>query len=238
MSDIKNPLVSEEEIEKALKILGGLHSEEVIEKSTASTAIDDTNDLDEQIAELQRQKEARLLQKSSETNIGGGKEVDYDALVKSINNELGSKFEAFANISKSLMTSYQELSQNDEFLKEQNSSLLKSVEELTEKLSTLSKSVEEIAESPVNKIGAFKRVSALEKFEKSVDNNGKETLSLVRDKRKVLNALSKSLDTEEGQRRLGDVVGCIENSFIDQQNASFILKAVTNEIGGDFNITL
>lgn len=236
MSGIEKPLVSEEEIEKALKILGGLHSDEMIEKSTTQSTDANTDDLDEQIAKLQRQKEERI-QKSSETNIGKGEEINYDALAKSVSDELGSKFEAFANISKSLMSSHQELSQNNELLIEQNTTLLKSVEELTDKLNILSKSVEEIAESPINKVGSFKRVSALEKFEKSVDNNGKETLSLTRDKRKVLQALSKSLDTEEGQRRLGDVVGCIENGFIDQSNGAIIMKSVMNEIGGDYNIT-
>lgn len=171
-------------------------------------------------------------------NLQGQGNVDYEELVKSINDEIDSKFESFANISKSIVEDYHEFIGRSKVLDEQNDTLLKAVERLSTRLEDLSKSVDEIANSPINKLVSFKKAAAVERFGKGSEGNGKETISLTKDKRKVLSALSKSIDTKEGQQRLGDVVACIENGFIDQSNAAFILKSVTNEIGGDYNITL
>lgn len=233
MAEEKKPAVSSDEIEKALSILGNLEGQKPASVAPAA------DDIDAQIEELRKKKE-ELIQKSAENNLNKG--VDTDQLIKSITDELGSRFEAVASISKSLLDNQEELSaRNQELvaknneLVEINSTLMKSIDALQSSIDTISKSVTEIANSPINKIGAFRTATAVERFQQPDNRN---EISLSRDKRKVVGMLLKSLDTEEGQRRLGDVVGMIENGFVDESNFGYISKAVRNEIGEGFNVVL
>jgi methyl-accepting chemotaxis protein len=232
-------LLTDEEISKALDTLNQFSAgSDTLEKSTDI----ELSELDRQIAELQAKKDLKL-QKSVDNDIKPEPTAQVDAIVKAVADELSSKFEAFANVSKSILDSHEALNEgNLEAVKKSDElskaviAINESLETFKESLGTLQKSVQEIADSPVGKLASFKSVKGVERFAEN-RNDGKETLSLSRDKRVILARLEKSLESEDGQRRLGNVIGLIENGFANEENFRDIQKSLQNELGGDINIT-
>lgn len=224
--------ISQEEIEKALKTLEGSTED----RGAGLEA--ELSELDQQIISLQAKREE--LSKGIVSDLTDEEEkkplpIDTKEIVKAVSDELSSKFESFANISKSVLEDNTLLkSQNDE-LKTTVQDLLKSQQESKETLEKAFKVIEQIGNSPMSKLGAFKSISGVERFAKSDD---RESLSLTQDKRKVLSLLEKSLETEEGSKRVGNIIGFIENGYIDETNFSFIKKSVENELGDKLNITI
>ena len=230
------PLVEQEEIQKALETLELLSEQDTLQKSVdTDTAKHNDNpaiaDIDSQIATLQAKKEQ--LSKGVESNINT---EGNDDLFKSLRDEFGSRFSSIAQISKSILDSHESLLAKNEELTEQNESLTKSLGDVTKKLDEITKAVNDMANNPINRLGSFSKLRSVERFPEG--EKGKETLSLSRDKKQILDRLSKSLESEDGQRRLGSVVGLIENGLIYQENFNEISKSVQNELGGDVNITM
>ena len=221
-------LVTDDEIKKALDILSGGRPDD-IEKGQGN----DLSDIDKQILELQAKKEA--LSKGADNELGV-KTPNTDEIVKAVSNELSSKFESFANISKSLMDENAlAKSQNSELVKI-NQDLQKSLQENTDLIQKALTQIGEIANSPMGKLGAFTKASQVERF-KTPAADGKEVLSLSVDRKKVLGMLEKGLETEEGCKRLAPIIGTIENRYVTEENFAFLKKSVENELGGNFNIT-
>lgn len=150
-------------------------------------------------------------------------------LIKSMQTDFNSKLSSLGKINRFLVD-------ENETVKSNNEQIIKSLGETNEKLSKVSELIEQMANSPINKLGSTLTKSIqIEKF--AQESGGKRVLSLSRDKRTVLGMLEKALNTEEGARRLGNVIGLIENSYVDQSNFSQIQKSVENEIGSEFKIT-
>lgn len=233
MSKNSKTLLTDEEISKAMDVLNQFNTGEVdsIEKSTDN----DLSDIDQQIADLQAKKEQRL-QKSTNNDINPEPAAQVDAIVKAVADELSTKFEAFANISKSILDSHDDLSTSTSENAKRTDDLSKAIDGMNEKFDLLQKSIQEIADSPMGKLGSFKSVKGVERFAESRENNGKETLSITRDKRVILGRLMKSLDTEEGVNRIGNVVGLVENGYVNEDNFGLIQKSLQNELGVDVNI--
>lgn len=162
-------------------------------------------------------------------------------LIKGLGEDLNSKLKSIGSVSRFLIGENEKLSTRNEELALQNEAIQKSLtsqQEMLEKSLTsqqeMMEMMEELANSPLNKLsGTLKKSIAVDKFEKSVNSDGFKTLSFSKDKRQVLGILMKSLETEEGQRRLGQTVGLIENGFVNQGNFGYISKSVQNEIGGE-----
>lgn len=209
---MNHKVVSEEDIQKALAILEEFSTDEAEDIKKAEEV------------EIPEGEEAKEEETSSK------EEIDYDSIVKAVSNELSSKFQSLARVNKFLV-------EENEELKEINSEIKKSITEQGERLEKMFCLVEQMANSPINKLGSFTKAVQVEKFGNGQDN-GKEQLSVTRDKRKITSLLMKSLDTEEGQRRLGDVVGLVENGFVNQENFGYIKKSLENEFGGNYNIVI
>lgn len=209
---MNHKVVSEEDIQKALAILEEFSTDEAEDIKKAEEV------------EIPEGEEAKEEETSSK------EEIDYDSIVKAVSNELSSKFQSLARVNKFLV-------EENEELKEINSEIKKSITEQGERLEKMFGLVEQMANSPINKLGSFTKAVQVEKFGNGQDN-GKEQLSVTRDKRKITSLLMKSLDTEEGQRRLGDVVGLVENGFVNQENFGYIKKSLENEFGGNYNIVI
>lgn len=209
---MNHKVVSEEDIQKALAILEEFSTDEAEDIKKAEEV------------EIPEGEEAKEEETSSK------EEIDYDSIVKAVSNELSSKFQSLARVNKFLV-------EENEELKGINSEIKKSITEQGERLEKMFGLVEQMANSPINKLGSFTKAVQVEKFGNGQDN-GKEQLSVTRDKRKITSLLMKSLDTEEGQRRLGDVVGLVENGFVNQENFGYIKKSLENEFGGNYNIVI
>lgn len=240
MDNNRNTLLTDEEISKAMQVLNQFSTgiEDDIVKSTDT----ELSDLDHQIAELQAKKDQKI-QKSVNSDINPEPTAQVDAIVKAVADELSTKFEAFANISKSILDSHEALNEGSLETAKKSDELNKAVVAINEtmetfrsSLDTLQKSVQEIADSPMGRLGSFKSIKGVERFKENAEG-GKETLSLSRDKRLILSKLEKSLESEDGQRRLGSVIGLIENGFANEDNFREIQKSLQNELGGDINIT-
>lgn len=203
--------VTQEELQDALNLLDGLTKSE--------------ND------ELNTDKE----------NLNKGEGGSVEDLVKSLGQDLNSKLQSIGAVTRYLISENESLAKANAELKDSNEQIIKSLSSLGESLESITKIeelVSEMANSPFNKLsGTLKKSIAVEKFAQE-KNDGKEVLSLTNDKRKVLNLLEKSLSTEEGQRRLGNVVGLIENGYVNNDNYGFLEKSVANEIGSQYKITL
>ena len=214
--------ITDEEIQKALDVLGELETADDISKS-----IDD--DLEALGNNEPKKEEAKPLEKSEKQELPINK-IDTDEIVKSLSASFDSKFQSLARINKYLVD-------ENESLKDANEEIRKSLSNTQETLEKVLSLTEEMANSPINRLGSLKKANAIERFEKSPED-GKEQLSITRDKRKILNMLSKSLETEEGQRRMSDVVPLVENGLVNQESFGFIKKSLENEIGGNFTITI
>lgn len=173
------------------------------------------------------------LFKSLETERPKRVNIDSDnevvELIKSMQEDFSSKLSSLGKINRFLV-------EENGNVKADNETILKSLTETNEKLSKVTDLVEQMANSPINKLGSTLTKSI--QVEKFPQGDSKRTLSLSRDKRMVLNMLEKSLNTEEGARRVGTVIGLIENSYVDQSNFNAIKKSVENEIGVEYQITL
>ena len=234
MADKDKTLLTDDDIQKALNVLNGITEPE--KKDDLSKSIDPEDaEIDRKIAELQALKTNRL-NKSAENEITPAPSAQVDEIVKSVVDSLSSKFESVANISKSLFDGYEELNQANLSNTERTEALSKSIDSITTSLDEIKKSLDEIGNSPVGKLITGKTMKGVSRFPEGQDNSGKETISLTGDKRKILGRLAKSLDTEEGQRRLGDIVGLIENGYVTSDNFGYIQKSLQNELGGDINI--
>lgn len=214
--------ITDEEIQKALSVLNQIGAEDTdIEKSNPD---DIDNDEDGKKAD-EKAKEA--IEKSEKVEDKSPVLAD---LIKSMHDDFSSKVQSLAHINQYLV-------QENEELKKSNEDILKSLTEQTGLLNKVLEATNEMANSPLNRLGnTIKKSVQIEKFDNQNGSEGKRTISLTQNKREVLGMLEKSLDTEEGQKRLGQVVGLIENGFVDQENFNFLQKSVQNEIGGDFNI--
>jgi hypothetical protein len=212
--------ITDEEIQKALDVLGELETADDISKS-----------IDEDMAAMNKEipKKEDNFEKSEKQELPTNT-IDTDEIVKSLSASFDSKFQSLARINKYLVD-------ENESLKDANEEIRKSLSNTQETLEKVLSLTEEMANSPINRLGSFKKANAIERFEKSTED-GKEQLSITRDKRKILNMISKSLDTEEGQRRLSDVVPLVENGLVNQESFGFIKKSLENEIGGNFTITI
>jgi len=179
-----------------------------------------------------------LVDNDTDENTDSGNDSDVEELVKSMANELDTKIKSLGAVNQYLIQQNENLSTQNGELREMNEEIKKSLDDVLSNLSKVSEAIEDMASSPINKLGTTLRKSVqVERFENGGDS-GKESISLTRDKRKVLSLLEKSLSTEDGQRRLGQVVGLIENGFVNQDNCEFLRKSVENEIGGNLIITL
>lgn len=207
--------ITDEEIQKALSVLDeiGNYSEE---NELSKGESDD-------LAKSETDKAPENLEK-----LNNGELVD---LIKSMQEDLNSKVQSLGHVNRFLV-------QENESLKTDNQTIIKSLEanaEILEKVLVLS---EEMANSPLSRLGStIKKSVQVEKFGSGETDSGKKSISLTKNKREVLGLLYKSLETEEGQKRLGQVVGLVENGYVDQNNFDFLRKSVQNEIGGDYNIT-
>lgn len=203
--------VTDEELQKALNLLEGLTKSE-----------DDELNTDKQ-------------------NLNKGEDNSIEDLVKSLGQDLNSKLQSIGSVTRYLISENESLTKTNSELKESNELIQKSLTDLNDKLEGISEMKElisDMANSPFNKLaGTLKKSIAVEKFGKEKED-GKESLSLTKDKRKVLGLLEKSLQTEEGQKRLGNVVGLIENGYVNNDNYDFLEKSVMNEIGTQYKIEI
>lgn len=174
-------------------------------------------------------------------NLNKGEGGSVEDLVKSLGQDLNSKLQSIGSVTRYLISENESLTKVNSELKESNEKIIKSLSDFGESLEAIAEIkelVSEMANSPLNKLsGTLKKSIAIEKFEQE-KSDGKEVLSLTNDKRRVLNLLEKSLSTEEGQRRLGNVIGLIENGYVNNDNYGFLEKSVANEIGSQYKITL
>lgn len=162
---------------------------------------------------------------------------DVNDLIKSLHSDFDAKIKSIGAVNQFLIQQNETLVDQNTSLKETNETILKSLGTVLGHVEKMSETIEDMASSPINQLNTtLKKSIAIEKFGKEED--GKPVLSLLRDKRKVLGMLEKSLQTEEGQRRLSNVVGLIENGYVNQENFQYIQKSLENEIGGNNLITL
>lgn len=183
----------------------------------------------EGIGEGQKQPEST----QKETDLNKSEVVD---ILKSLQAEFTSKFESLGTINQTLIEENSDLRKSNEELNELTGEMREELNSIKKSMSESLELIKQMANSPINKLGTTLTKSVqVEKFGQVSD--GKEVLSLTKDKHKVLNILSKSLDTEEGCKRLGTTIGLIENGYINGQNFAQIQKSVQNEIGGQYNIT-
>jgi regulator of replication initiation timing len=183
----------------------------------------------EGIGEGQKQPEST----QKETDLNKSEVVD---ILKSLQAEFTSKFESLGTINQTLIEENSDLRKSNEELNELTGEMREELNSIKKSMSESLELIKQMANSPINKLGTTLTKSVqVEKFGQVSD--GKEALSLTKDKHKVLNILSKSLDTEEGCKRLGTTIGLIENGYINGQNFAQIQKSVQNEIGGQYNIT-
>lgn len=162
---------------------------------------------------------------------------DVNSLIKSLHYDFDAKIKSIGAVNQFLIEQNETLVEQNTSLKETNETILKSLGTVLGHVEKMSETIEDMASSPINQLNTtLKKSIAIEKFGKEED--GKPVLSLSRDKRKVLGMLEKSLQTEEGQRRLSNVVGLIENGYVNQENFQYIQKSLENEIGGNNLITL
>lgn len=225
---MSNKVVTDEEIQKALDVLKGGKSDD-IEKGQK----EDLSEIDKQILELQAKKQA--LEKGAKNDLGENS-LNTDEIVKAVSEELGSKFESFANISKSLMDENAETKKQNEELVKINQELQKSVTENSDLLKKAIEQIDQMANTPIGKLGAFTKATQVERF-KTAPVDGKETLSLSGDRKKILGLLEKGLETKEGCERLAPIIGLIENRYVTEDNFTHLKKSVENELGSNFNIT-
>ena len=127
--------------------------------------------------------------------------------------------------------------------KKQNEELVKINQELqksvTENSDLLKKAIDQIVQMPNNtigRLGAYTKATQVERFQTPVVD-GKEVLSLSRDRKKILERLEKGLDSKEGCERLAPIIGLIENRYVTEDNFTLLKKSVENELGSNFNIT-
>jgi len=157
-------------------------------------------------------------------------------LLKSLKSEFASKFESLGTINQVLIEENQELRKSNEEVTTFNEDLRDEIDSIKKSLGESLELIKQMANSPINKLGTTLTKSIqVEKFGQGSD--GKENLSLTKDKHKVLGLLTKSLETEEGCKRIGQTVGLIENGFINAHNFGYLQKSVQNEIGDKYNIT-
>lgn len=162
---------------------------------------------------------------------------DVNLLIKSLHFDFDSKIKSIGAVNQFLIEQNENLVEQNSSLKETNETILKSLDSVLSHVEKMSETIEDMASSPINQLNTtLKKSIAVEKFGKQGDE--KPVLSLTRDKRKILGMLEKSLSNEEGQRRLGNVIGLIENGFVGQENFTYIQKSIENEIGGNNQITL
>ena len=159
-------------------------------------------------------------------------------LFKSFSDDFNSKIQSLGHINKFLVDENESLRKSNEEISKSLGETQKSLEDNQETLGEVLKLTKEMANSPINKIGSsLVKSNAIEKFEKGGDDSEGKQLSVTKDKRKILNMLMKSLDSEEGCKRLGDTVSLVENGLVDQHSFDDVKKSIENEIGGDYKIT-
>jgi len=224
---MEKKVVTEEEIQSALNFLEGFSKGDKPDfggKCKEKEPDDDDDDIDE--------NGNKKIKKSEKEKEPDNDADDTKALVKSLRSDFDSRNKALGTINKFLVD------QNAELIGI-NTDLQKSINTMAERLENIGGLVEEMANSPFNKLaGTIKKSIAVDKFGKEENVDGKKALSLTQNKREVLNLLVKSLNDEEGQRRLGNVVGLIENGYVNQNNFEALKKSVENEIGGNYIINL
>jgi chromosome segregation ATPase len=162
---------------------------------------------------------------------------DVNDLIKSLHSDFDAKIKSIGAVNQFLIQQNETLVEQNSSLSETNETILKSLDSVLSHVEKMSETIEDMASSPINQLNTtLKKSIAVEKFGGEADE--KPVLSLTRDKRKILGMLEKSLSTEEGQRRLSNVVGLIENGFVGQENFTYIRKSIENEIGVNNQITL
>ena len=234
---------TDEEIKKALEDLDELTSSSPEKEEIKKSAAGEEKALDNQIAELQKQKED--LKKSNSTELEKNN-INNEEIAKTVIDEISSKIDPVIVLIKAFDQTATLLKEENTKLVEQVSKLEKSIEDeiqksesREEKIEKALNSIEEMADTPFGKLKSFKKAVQIDKFSRQ-DEDGKITKSLTENRHEINAMLNKAIDVsdnpEEKSIQLEETVGMIQGGYVGPHNFDMIKKTVENTLGEKYNI--